>query len=371
MIISASAAITYKQCRAKAFNIYHRGITSTTYPLIDGGAMHAGIAHGMATKDWDGAYEVAMKEFEKRTAEAGWSIEYDLLADTHKQLVNEMVRCYAEAFKGQDIQVVMPEVTFKVPLANSYHNNLFQHWMEMDEDGTWREHWNENSSDATAEDVINHKQRGMGGPSWEAIKAKRVASPHSTPAEDCNCWQPHYLVGTTDAIVLWNRTLWLMEHKSTAVSGEQFWAQFRLDLQPTAYLLAITKQLNMRIAGFILNAIRKPTDAQVNAWNAKRKDPKAHKQVKDYIEYQREAYLRTPEQLEDLELDLVEMCNEWERSLTTGYFPMSNTRTTCTSYNKLCHFHPLCCSGDRDKTLLYSLLEQSVKSVKPEFVEEI
>lgn len=351
MILSASVASTAKTCWYKAFNVYHRGIQSTNYNLVDGGAMHAGIAHGLATKNWDQALETTRQEFTKRAAEID-NLEYSLLTEHHLQLCLEMVKCYRDAFEEQDVTVIQPEAIFKIPIGLP-HNNIFKHWLNPE-----GHQWAETSLD----NVINHIPQGMRGPNAEEILAGVVRNPHPKPDDTCPCWEPHFLVGTTDAIVRWGAGLWLMEHKSTAIGGEQFFAPFRVDLQPTVYLLAIKKALGLRLSGFILNAIRKPSEAQVAGWNNRRKDKSVVKTQKDYLEFSREPFTRTDRQLEDQEKDLVLLGNEWESRVLSGYFPLSNVRSICMQYNKPCTFMNVC-AGDEGETLIQLMKDSMEKKL--------
>lgn len=364
MNISASSASSAKLCWRKTFNNYHRGFTQGTYALSAGGAMHAGVAHGLATKDWAGALEIADKEFTLRTQEQGLCDELDFIHVSNRELVGEMVKAYQRGFDGQNIQVIQPEVHFNVPISGSSHNCIFHHWEELNSTtGEWEERW----SDPSVDDMVQHKRMPHRGPSAEAILERRVRSPHDWlhgPPEyvegkrECKCWQPHRIVGTTDALAMWNRALWLLEHKSTAIEGEQFWAGFRIDLQPTVYLYGVWKSLGVLPAGVVINAIRKPTESQVAAWNSKRKNPREYKQVKDYITYSREAFIREEKHMVALEQDLLELCQEWEERVLNGRFPQSNVKTICLQYNRPCQFFSLCTSLD-DSSELLALQEQA------------
>lgn len=359
MILSASSASLAKTCWRKAFNVYHRGITFTDYNLVDGGAMHAGIAYGLATKDWEGAKAVAVDEFEKRVTEMGASLEYEVLAHHHKELVVEMVKAYEEGFRGQDVQVIQPECKFVVQLKDSWHNDITTHWQYEGQD-CWS-----NDVMHRSEDMIQHKRLALGGPTAEMILSGGVRSPHPTPDSGCECWQPHRVVGTTDAIVRWRGNLWLLEHKSTSIQGEVFWKQFRLDLQPTVYLLGISRKLGITPAGFIINAINKPSAAQVANWNNKRKDKSVVKTEKDYISYAREPFLRTEKDLQRMEKDLVELGEEWEWRVLKGRFSMSNTRGICTMFRRTCSFHAACIDHDEGEELV-QLMALSLKPVVEE-----
>lgn len=322
MIINSSRAAEFLLCRRKAFNRVHRNLTGPrSFSLIDGAAMHRGIAYGLAKKDWLRAVEVAREGFEedKKRIQA-LPEEEAYIFNNHWTLVEKLISVYAENFSESEFQVIQPECEFDVVLPATHHNCVWLHWYHKSEK-EW--HW--------------------GTPSAEAILAKQVVP--CDLGSDCQCWQPHRLVGRTDALVLWNRALWLFEHKSSSIEGEQFWAQFRLALQPTIYIYGIWKHLGLKPNGVLVNLITKPTENQVAAYNQKRKYGEA-KGVVDYVKYSREAFLRSDADLERVETQMINLCNEWEERIISGSWPLSNIPQICVQYNSLCHFHGMCCSHD-------------------------
>ncbi len=358
MNISASSLTSAMNCWQKTFNVYHRQLTSTNYNLIDGGATHDGIAHGLATKNWVEAIEVAKTSFAKKIEEYEWKMELDPVAVAHEALVVEMVKAFATGYKDEDYLVLQPECRFDFPIPGSEHNCIFKHWEVGDQ---------EFFDDPDPKDLIDHLPNAMGGPSADDILARRVMSPHHFPDPTCRCWTPHRAVGTTDAIVRWNRAIWLLEHKTSAISGEQFWASFRIDVQPTFYLYGISRSLKFPVNGFIVNQIFKPSEKQVANWNSRRKYGPS-KDQSDYINFSREAFLRTDQDLIDLEQDIVRWANEWEQKIVSGWFPKSNIKTTCMSYRRPCQFMELCTHGGKDESLI-DALRQSLEGVKTDPME--
>lgn len=344
MIINISRTKTRSLCRRKAFNTYHRHLTSPnrSMNLVDGSAFHKGVAAGLATKDWNHALAEASAQFEEDRKAVVVLPELEYQMDDHKQMIEVMVACYRDAFKDQGIQVIQPECEFDVALPGTKHHCIWIHHLTPGPDKNFPymkavEHW--------------------GPPSPEDILANRVMSPHMLEDgddgdEDCKCWQPHRFVGKTDAVVVWNQMIWLLEHKTTSISGEQFWAQWRLDIQPTGYIYGIQKSLNMKVGGFILNAIIKPSESQVSAWNKKRKNG-PDKGVTDYIKYEREAFLRSDADLFRFEQELINTCNEWEADIVKGSFPHDGFAAVgaCQQYNRMCDFHSMCCNHDEENEI--------------------
>lgn len=338
MILSASSMSTSKTCWRKAFYGYHYGLGYSNYNLADGSGLHAGVAHGLATGDWKKAREVGQEAFDKSSKDLTGDPTLDVLHWSHRNLVGDMVDCYSKAFEGVkgEFSVIMPEAQFKIELPNSHHHCIFKHWQCRDQ-----HFW----SDPDPQDMIEHRPLAMQGPDAEEIYSREVRSPHFYEDRTCVCWTPHYLVGTMDVLVRWFNAIWLMEHKTTAVEGQQFWSQFRLDLQPTLYLYAARKKTKLPVAGVIIDAVFKPSERQVASWNSRRKHG-PDKTQSDYLSYGREAFTRSEAQLTQFEQDAIQHANEWERRVVEGYFPMANVRSICSMYNRPCERMELCQSDN-------------------------
>lgn len=308
--------------------------------LVDGGAFHHGVAVGRATKDWSLARIEADKIFAEDAAKSAIPPEQIYVLEEHRDLVHKMLKCFEEQYEHEVYQIIQPEVEFDVELPNSKHSCIFIHW--MDEDG--HHHWGE--------------------PPAELILAHKVFSPHdirhpkhyiepSALGAGCPCWISHRLVGKTDAVVAWNNNIWLDEYKTTSISGQQFWDQWQMDVQPTVYIYGIWRSLGIRPRGFLLNAINKPSEAQVANWNSKRKDPKTNKSIADYISYSREAFLRTEEDLKRVERLMLQTAMEWEEEVLSGSERMQartpfqyNPGHACTLYNRKCDYYSACLAHD-------------------------
>lgn len=296
--------------------------------LVDGGAFHRGVAVGRATHIWDNGRAAAKEMFDQDVAKSSIPPEQAFLIEEHWKLVEKMIGCFETQYEHETYQILQPECEFDVPLPNSYHNCIFLHWQE--EDGT------QHFEPPTADQIISGQ----------------VFSPHqpqmfgkTNAFNACPCYVPHRFVGKTDAIVAWNQNIWLDEYKTSSIGGDQFWDQWFLDNQPTAYIYGIWKQLKIRPRGFLLNALMKPSEAQVANWNSKRKYG-PDKGVADYLGLEREAFLRTEEDLWRVERQLAQCCYEWEREITDQQAPdrfsMTPTNTSCKSFNRKCDFFFAC-----------------------------
>ncbi len=342
MILNFSRSKTFRLCKRKAFNSYHRGLEGQrSMNLVDGGAFHHGVAVGRATKDWKAAKAAAKELFKMDTAKSNIPPEQLYLLEEHWKMVDKMLSCFEEQYEHEVYQIIQPEVEFDVPLPNSEHNCIFLHW--MDEKG--HTHWGQPPADK----ILRHK----------------VYSPHSEtgygdftsgiykPKTECACYQPHRIVGKTDAVVAWNSNIWLDEYKTTSISGQQFWDQWQMDVQPTLYIWGIWKALGIRPRGFLLNAINKPSEGQLASYNNRRKSGPP-KEMTDYIGYSREAFLRTKQDLLRVEQLMRDTCNEWEEEVMSGSERMANKTPfqinpgshSCMSYNRKCDYWSACLAHD-------------------------
>lgn len=305
--------------------------------LVDGGALHDGIAFGMAKRVWGeepiiavtpegkfprNALGAARARFNEDSATATIPPEQSYLLDEHWKLVRRMLEVYRENYETEDYQIIQPECSFDVELPGSMHNCIWLHWVDR---RSGEEYWGE--------------------PLPEMILEGRVKPAHSSEDTTCRCYTPHRVAGKTDAIVAWKNNIWLLEHKTNALQGEQFWGQWDLDIQPTIYIYGIKRSLNIRPSGFVLNAIHKPSESQVNSYNQRRKYGPP-KEIADYISFERRPFLRSVEDLVRVEKQLIHFCEEWEWRIAQGYFDMSPIRGACMAYNRRCDYYTACLSHD-------------------------
>lgn len=97
-----------------------------------------------------------------------------------------------------------------------------------------------------------------------------------------------FLKFRTDQIVTWMNRLWIVDHKTAAKLDMRDLMKYEMDLQFTAYTYAVSKQMNQRVAGVIVDML------------VKTKTPQFHQQ----------AYVRTDEELAEFEAEFVEMAQD-------------------------------------------------------------
>lgn len=343
MIVNCSRVKVARTCWRKTFNNFHRMLEGgRSFNLIDGGAFHEAVASGLATPsdhDWSRALKEARVKFDAGVQAANlmdvelWKVEQ------HWAIVEKMVEIYREHYGQEEFQIIQPECSFDIALPDTHHNCIFVHHREY-VDGNWVEKW--------------------GTPDPDAIMQKRITYAHGStvngvdipnfPNRNCACYQPHRLVGKTDALMRWRGGIWLMEHKTSAIRGPQFWDQWELDIQPTTYMYGIWRALNFRPRGFVLDMIFKPSENQVESWNSKRKYGPP-KNISDYMDYERQSFLRTEEDLLRVERQYIEVMNEWESRIAgplAGQWPLANVGHACKLYNRKCDYWTACLNHDQE-----------------------
>lgn len=335
MIINISRMKSFLLCKEKAFNIYHRRLsTSPTMNMSGGSGFHRGVAVGLAERDWRKAEGEMLTTFKEEMRVEGPLPEEQPLWDQQAELLRAMLALYRINYEQEKYQVVQPECEFTVELPHSGHNCIWLHHLE---------------NTSTTVGLTRYEER-WGPPSWQAILEGRVASPHGRWDHSCSCYQPHRLTGKTDAIVVWNGFLWLLEHKTTSILGQPFWDEWLLNIQPTGYMWGVKRALGIEPKGFVVNAMYRPSENQVRSWNDKRKSG-PHKAAADYIKFERQAFTRTQEDLDYFERQLRWVCDEWEERIISGRWPMSNIQGACMLYNRLCDFHGVCLAHGSPESL--------------------
>ena len=352
MVITSSRATSTK-CWRKTFNVYHRDLEGPrSMNLTDGGAVHAGIAYGLATKDWVGAKKELEERFAEDVAVSDIPQEQAYLIEDHRDLCVALMDAFAEHVADAPYEVVQPECAINVALPNTEHYCIWIHWWdEEDREFKWGR--------PPADKILRGAVKPAHSPSNDSMYAH---------GGNCPCYQPHRVLGQTDALVLWENNLWLLEHKTTAMIGDQFWAGFELDLQPSIYLYGIWKQLEVQPRGVVVNALYKPSEKMVSSWNDKRKNGPA-KAVKDYIKVERQPILRSLEDLLRIEKVLTELCTEWEWRIVNGFFRPALMKTVCIEYARRCDFHTACSCHEEEGC--FDALAPRHKRYDDEYIESL
>jgi hypothetical protein len=345
MIMNNSRREAYSACGTLAYNQDALGLTGRipAEPLLIGAAFHkAKQVIGSKAGNLDFAADAAEAEYRAR---ANWSQLLQEELSIHEEnisLVRSMVKAYGEHWINENYQILAPEVSFRVPIPNTEHHCWYFHkllrtiatnpllsWTEI---VTIFSQWADKlvlfdfGRRMTGEDLAkwyrDHTESECDG--WAGL-----------------CFQPHYLVGTTDAVIQWNRAVWLMEHKTTAYDlynssqqSKNWIANWYLSTQASTYIYGIWKSLGVRPHGVMLNVVIKP---RKNA-------------VTKVFNFYREAFLRTKEQLLRFESETARLMTDYEARVPFG--AVWQDPRSCFNYNRKCDFHKQCVSGEPDRSLI-------------------
>lgn len=313
MILNISRAVQFQECRQKSYNWHELRLTSVreANPLLMGGAFHKGVASFFAKGDVALAKKVAEDDFRERLKTQGGIILPEELAEIEKQieLSKRAVEKYADFYKKEEFQVIAPEVKFCVPLPNTHHHCWFAHRILQP-------------------DVP-----------YDQCKAH--------PDSPRGCWMPHYFTGTTDGVINWKNMIWLLEHKTSAMTGNIFFDKYILDMQPTGYMYGIQQSAGFRPHGFVLNVIKKP-------------NKRAADQFK--VEFEREPFLRTDDDLARFGREFALMAEDYENAYKNKHIYM-NTRS-CMNFNRRCYYLGLCSKHQEDPGFEFRTRERDYVDLK-------
>lgn len=314
MIISPNKYKTAKSCWRKAFNHYHAELRAEkrSTSLVDGSAVHQGIAEGLASRNWERARERARAAFEAEIVLTNILPEQSYLIEDHWALVDTMLKSFAENWKDQNYTVIQPECEFTVDLPESMHDC-----------------------------------------EWPDEVGSKAIPGYTKPKV------PHQLHGKTDAIISWQNTVWIVDQKTTSISGNQFWDQWGMDFQMTAYIYGVWKALKIKPRGFIINALVRPSEAQVSNWNKKRTSGPL-RPASDYVKFEREAFLRSDEDLEEFEREVIQFGDEWEERIKRSWWGRTTSSGSCLAYNRRCDYYQMCLTHGEDRAGLVQL-EHEIK----------
>jgi hypothetical protein len=139
----------------------------------------------------------------------------------------------------------------------------------------------------------------------------------------------HY-TGRIDAIVSWDGTNFIMDHKTTSVLGPTFWDDFQLSAQMIGYVWA-ARQLGYDVKGLLLDVIagRKPTRTGTSA------------------EYLRQRYWYPEEHVEEWLKDVFTQIQDWLEKWSNRYFPKC-TKWCIGKYGR-CQYFDVCTQKTTDE----------------------
>lgn len=282
MIVNSSRMHTGRSCPCKYCINYKLGIVpkKKAVPLMTGGSVHVGLAGWYASGDpdiplgmFEGKYRSETKDF--------WIGEEQEVVEKEIEYGKYMLAEYFKQYPTEPWEMARPESKFKVILGEAC-------W-KCEEPYAWAQ----KMIDTTANSEL-----------------AKLVCPH--------CGAPvHLLVGTADLVVSWKGHLWIVEHKTTKQGSSTWIESFKRGTQAMAYVYGISKQLNYRIKGLILNYLKKT------------KVP----------EFGRDIFMYEPNQLVQFVKDSIAYCNDTIRWEKEGHWQQYTEE--CYHWGR-CPYIPIC-----------------------------
>lgn len=302
MIINISRSQFFQSCRRKEW-FYDEGYVQlgVTMPLTTGGAYHAGAAVLTAKRSREEALKAAENFYRDALAKIKLILpEEQVLHERNIELVKRMINAQAVQYEKDVWTVLKPEVEGLVPLPGTYHHCWWCHNLLYPNE-TRMSNWLDN-------------QPNM--------------------CKDPRCVQPHYLKFRTDAILLWNALVWIMERKTSGMKQSIFWDQWYLSHQLSGYVYGVRKTTNLPVSGVLLEKMPKP---------ARNQDPFSF----DYTP-EREPYLRSEDDLVKFEREISAIATDFEAAQVRwkegAHLDATFYRNpqSCINYNRRCDFWDCC-----------------------------
>jgi len=320
VILNISRIKEFKQCSMKTKYHQINGLeeNSIAIPLMTGGAFHEGAAEFLAHRDVKQAVQTSEAKYRERLVGQMILPEERQTIEQQIELSKRMVDVFASNFSDHEMMVISPEVEFCVAMDKTLHHCKFFH------------------------DILHPDIPFKDCPAVFMGQFK-----DGVPSE--GCMQPHYFRGKTDAVISWKGKIWLLEHKTTAMTGNIFYDKFMLDFQTTGYLYGIGKALGTRPHGFLLNVLKKP-----------------NKNAKDQlsVSFEREPYLRSEEDISRFEQEFIHSAEDYEHAVTHNRWAMDGAwNESCVKYNRRCYFWDVCKNHGR-------IVPEQFRQKEPDYVDE-
>lgn len=289
MVCNISRIKGLAQCRQKEYNREIRRLAPLreAEPLMTGGSYHEGIAHFFATNKKDEAVAKAEGYYRERLATQQF-LEAEIPAlEREIFIAKTAVAKYADYYPKEDFQVLMPEVSFLIPMPNSLHHCWYAH---------------------------------------------KILYPN-IPYEECDgnakCWIHHYFRGRADALLSWRSMIWILEQKTSGLQTENWWRQWLLDVQLSGYTYGTWKATGIKPSGVLLNKIRKPKkNESLDSW------------IQDPNIFTREPFLRSNDDLARFEKEFTLQCQEYEDTMRLQKIWLNTD--ACFDWNRSCYYHKNC-----------------------------
>jgi len=133
-----------------------------------------------------------------------------------------------------------------------------------------------------------------------------------------------FYTGKVDLANVKSGQLWVTDHKTTTVLGDNFWAQFEMSSQTIGYCWAF-KQITGQI----------PVGAQINCWALRKPTPTGKP-----VRFERQSFFYRPDKIDEWEHDTMCLVADFTSHAVRGYFP--HARLWCLNKYGKCKYFEVC-----------------------------
>jgi hypothetical protein len=152
-------------------------------------------------------------------------------------------------------------------------------------------------------------------------------------------------------VVLPDATNWILDHKTTAMVGQQFFDRMRLSSQQKGYCWAFEQLTGKKVSGYVVNVIRskQPPDYVLRGEPSSRgKSTSPEAWWNESL--QRERFYIQPSSLHEWKHNTIELVEEFFWHYQRGYLPME-TALGCTAYGR-CPYFDVCTTAPEDRNVM-------------------
>ncbi len=256
MIINSSRLGTF-ECETKYLWTYELNITSKrkAIPLMTGGAVHEGLHVWRLTGDVEKAKQAMEKMYREEAGNVVLGEQQEII-EKEIEMSRRMLHEYSIEYPTEAWEFTRPEQKFKVLLGD--------HCLKC---GT------EYPKHSEIKELLARSNKEV-----SVLKCRDLYTSNRV------CDEPvHVLLGRVDAVVMWKGKMWNLESKTTKSAASNWIQSFSRDRQTGLYVYGMSKELGVKIAGTILDYLKKTKIPQFGRQLFMRANASINKAVSDCL----------------------------------------------------------------------------------------
>ncbi len=158
---------------------------------------------------------------------------------------------------------------------------------------------------------------------------------------------PVIYTGRIDLPVLWDSQLFIIDHKTTSMIGQQFFDKMKMSAQQKGYCWAFEQLTGKKVHGYCINAIRvKEPPLSLGKEGGRTKQTEA---TWWNDSFQRERYFLQPGEMEEWKTNCIALIEEMFYHYQKGLLPMKTA--WCSQFGR-CQYYDVCSLPASDRNLM-------------------